>query len=214
MASAAQGELKAFRARESAERRRLRDVLWDQLSRDLLRLLNEEIHTDFTLHVAQTTFKVHKAILQARAPKFYKFVIQKATEDTVALQHVEPTEIKGFLQLMYSSLWSVRETEDHILELIKDQSVSDHDKDDECVNLQNSPPSIEASTDFPINKSPDQNTYSEDNHSCEEEYNSEPPSDLGKDLLSLFKSSHCTDIILQIEDKCFHAHRYMLFLYP
>ncbi|XP_018420587.1 PREDICTED: uncharacterized protein KIAA1107 homolog [Nanorana parkeri] len=214
MASAAQGELKSFRAKESAERCRLRDVLCDQLSRDLLRLLNEEIHTDLNLHVGQTTFKAHKAVLQARTPKFFTFVTRKATEDTIVLQHVEPTEMKGFLKLVYSSLWSVKETEDHFLELIKDQSISDQDHNDECVNLQSSLPSAE-DADFPINKSPDHNTHSEDahseeNHNCEDEYNSEPPSNLGKDLLSLFKSSHYTDVIIQIEGKCFNAHRAIL----
>ncbi|CAI9621007.1 unnamed protein product, partial [Staurois parvus] len=166
---------------------------------------------DLTLHVGQTTFKVHKAVLWARTPKFYRYIIQKATEDTLAVQHVEPTEIKGFLKLVYCSLWSVKETEDHILDIIKGQSISDHDhNDDECTNLQCSLPSTEESTKFPINKSPEQNTPSEENHNCEEGYNSEPPSNLGKDLLSLYKSSHCTDVIIQIEDKCFRAHRAIL----
>ncbi|XP_073449250.1 BTB/POZ domain-containing protein 8 isoform X1 [Aquarana catesbeiana] len=210
MASAAQGELKSFRAKLGAERRKLRDLLCDQLSRDLLRLLNEEIHPDLTLCVGQTTFKVHKAVLWARVPRFYRFIIQKATEDTVAVQHVEPTEIKGFLKLVYCSLWSIKETEDHILEIIKGQSISDQDHTDGCTNLHSSSPSTEESTDFPINKSPEQNPHSEENHNCEEGYNIEPPSDLGKDMLSLYKSSHCTDVIIQIEDKCFHVHRAIL----
>ncbi|KAM5148179.1 BTB/POZ domain-containing protein 8 isoform 3-T3 [Mantella aurantiaca] len=211
MACAAQGELKGFRAREGAERRRLTDVLCDQLSRDLLRLLNEEIHTDLTLHVGQTTFKAHKAVLQARVPNFYNYITQRATEDTITVQHVEPTEIKGFLKIVYSSLWSTIEREDHILEIIKEKSVVDQDQnDDKCSNLQGYLPSTEENTDFAINKSPDQNTCSEENHNSEEGYYSDPPSDLGKDLLSLFRSSRCTDVIIQIEDKCFHAHRAIL----
>ncbi|KAM9324767.1 BTB/POZ domain-containing protein 8 [Gastrophryne carolinensis] len=117
MAAAAQGEMKAFRAKQAAEQRRLTDVLCEQLRRDMLRLLNEEIHTDINLHVGQTTFKVHKAILQARAPKFYaKCIAQNATEDIVSMPLVVPSEIQGFLKIM------AEQAQDVCFDFIEDSS--------------------------------------------------------------------------------------------
>ncbi|XP_075038483.1 BTB/POZ domain-containing protein 8 isoform X2 [Mixophyes fleayi] len=212
MALSGRPELKGFYAKDVAERRRLGDVLCDQLSRDLLRLLNDEIHTDLTLNVGQTKFKVHKAVVMARAPKFYMFVTRQETEDTFTVQNVEPSEIKAFLKIVYASLWSVKDTEDHILHMINNQSVSSPDhSEDKCSNLQSTTLSaIESTGNNSNSESLTLNAHPKETYNCDDPRDCEPPSELGNDLLSLFKCSCCTDVTIQIEDKCFHVHRAIL----
>ncbi|KAM3915421.1 BTB/POZ domain-containing protein 8 [Leptodactylus fuscus] len=202
MASASRTDLRGFTAKDAAERRKLRDLLSDQHSRDLLRLLNEEIHTDAILHVGQTKFKVHKAVLWARAPEFYKCVTKQDTGDSFTVQNVEPSEIQAFLKVIYSSPWNVREREDHILQMVQDQSL---------INLENSHDVCShVGNDNTSNECVAQRGPAEENHNCDDISKSEAASDLGKDLLSLFKQSFATDITIQVEETPLHVHRAIL----
>jgi BTB/POZ domain-containing protein 8 len=66
------------------------------------RLLREEIHTDTILSVSGSLFKVHKAVLLARAPGFHSHIIEHTSSDLtnelVPVDGVEASEFKAFLQ--------------------------------------------------------------------------------------------------------------------
>ncbi|XP_063795964.1 BTB/POZ domain-containing protein 8 isoform X2 [Pseudophryne corroboree] len=210
MASAGRPEMKGFYARDAAERRRLRDVLCDQLSRDLLRLLNDEIQTDFILNVGQTKFKIHKAVLLARAPTFYELVTRQETEEAFTVQNVESSEIQAFLKIVYASLWSVKETEDHVVQMMAVQSCPDHN-DEKCSDLQSTTVSaIENTGSICNNKSLALDECPKESYNCGDLSDCDPPSDLGMDLRSLYKHSCCADVTIQIEDQYFHVHRAIL----
>ncbi|XP_073499289.1 BTB/POZ domain-containing protein 8 [Phyllobates terribilis] len=199
---------RGLHAKDVAERRRLRDLLCDGLGRDLLRLLNEDIHTDAVLLVGQTQFKVHKAMLWARAPEFYMWV-SRCNPFTV--QNVEPSEMQTFLQLLYSSPWKVKDREDHILQMVKDQPQlnpeHNHDIcDGKCTThstVEND--NVPMSNDFVAER-----MDTEENHNYDDVTGNEASSDLGKDLLSLFKQSFASDVAIQVEETAFHAHRAVL----
>ncbi|XP_056382701.1 BTB/POZ domain-containing protein 8 [Hyla sarda] len=201
---------KAFIARDAAERHRLRGLLGDQLCRDLLRLLNEEIHTDLVLHVGQTQFKVHTSVLWARAPGFYRQVRGLDAGDAVTVHNVEPSEMLTFLKLVYSSPWNVKEREDHILRLLKDQSEVSCDP---CRNVQRTAPQSVENGNIP--SSQEHGVQGEDreenhNHDAIDLSGCEVSCDLGKDLLSLLKQSFATDVTIQVEETLFHVHRAIL----
>ncbi|XP_075689335.1 BTB/POZ domain-containing protein 8 isoform X2 [Rhinoderma darwinii] len=212
MSSAARPELRGFYAKDVAERRRLRDLLCDQLSRDLLRLLNEEIHTDTILHVGQTKFKVHKAVLWARAPEFYECVTKQDTGDNFTVQNVEPSEMQAFLKVIYTSPWNVKEREDHILQMVKDQSnLNPEYVHDICSNVESLTLSGVENENIPMSKEfVVRKIQTEENHNYDDLSGSETSSDLGKDLLSVFKQSHAADVIIQVEETRFRVHRAIL----
>ncbi|XP_053549982.1 BTB/POZ domain-containing protein 8 isoform X2 [Bombina bombina] len=192
MASGGRADLKAYYAKEATERRRLNDVLSEQLSRDLLRLLNDEAHTDLDLYVGKTKFKGHKAVLLARVPKFYRFISQISSQGTITLTNVEPSEIQAFLKVVYSSHWSVKETEDQILKMIDhDHSVENQGRSDA------------------VGDRIQENTVPETDNT-EGLCDLYPASELGKDLLSLFQRCCCPDITIQTKDKSFPVHRAVL----
>ncbi|KAG9483164.1 hypothetical protein GDO78_009225 [Eleutherodactylus coqui] len=208
MAASSRTEWKGFHAKDVSERRRLRDLLSDQLSRDLLRLLNEEIHTDTVLHVGQPRFKVHKAVLLARTPELYKWVTRQGTGDTFTVQNVEPSEMQAFLKVVYSSPWSVKEREGHILQMAKDHSkLNPEHNHDVCSNMDSATLSAAENGNTTASK---EYIQTEENDNFDELSGSEPSADLGKDLLSLFKQSIATDLNIQVEETHFHVHRAIL----
>ncbi|XP_069823774.1 BTB/POZ domain-containing protein 8 isoform X2 [Dendropsophus ebraccatus] len=210
MSLAARPELRAFAAKDAAERRRLRGLLGDQLSRGLLRLLNEEIHTDLVLHVRQTKFKVHRGVLWARAPAFYRWVSGQDAGDAVTVPNLEPSEMLAFLRLIYSSLWTVKEREDHILQLIEDQS--EHGRhpwpNGQCATHPSA-----ANGNVPTSQEHRaQRGDMEENHNygAIDPAEREVSCDLGRDLLSLLQQSYATDVTIQVEETLFHVHRAIL----
>ncbi|OCT85173.1 hypothetical protein XELAEV_18023337mg [Xenopus laevis] len=187
--------VKGFHAKEASERHSLRDVSCTRLSSDLLRLYNEELHTDVVFYVGQRIFKAHKAILLARVPKFYSFIIGQLEAETISVANIEPTEINTFLQYVYSSHWNVKEREEHILSLINgDKIVSNTNQNGDAQNtVQSNTLSTEKATEASF-----------------ELEDLESASELGKDLLKLFQGSLCPDVTIQIEHRCFHVHRAIL----
>ena len=65
-------------------------------------LLREEIHTDTVLSGGGALFKVHRAVLLARAPGFYFHVIGQTpsglTNELVPVDNVDTSELRAFLQ--------------------------------------------------------------------------------------------------------------------
>lgn len=66
------------------------------------RLLREEIHTDTVLSVGGSLFKVHRAVLLARAPGFHFHVLGQMssglTNEPVPVDSVDASEFRTFLQ--------------------------------------------------------------------------------------------------------------------
>lgn len=66
------------------------------------RLLREEIHTDTVLSVGGSLFKVHRAVLLARAPGFYFNVIGQTPSglrnELVPVDNVDASELRALLQ--------------------------------------------------------------------------------------------------------------------
>lgn len=66
------------------------------------RLLREEIHTDTVLSVGGSLFKVHRAVLLARAPGFHFHLIGQMpsglTNELVPVDNVDASELRAFLQ--------------------------------------------------------------------------------------------------------------------
>ncbi|KAM8930033.1 BTB/POZ domain-containing protein 8 isoform 2-T2 [Pelodytes ibericus] len=208
-------DMRGFYAKEVAERRRLKDILCEQLSRDLLRLLNEEIHTDMIVCVGQEKLKAHKAVLLARTPHFYKYITRNVSLGINSLRNIEASEIQAFLKVVYSSHWSVKETEEHILSQIdQDWQVPRQDQNDESwTSLQSNRLSATENVDdkgrlHDAETSPSEN--GELKSMKDYNINLETASDLGSELLSLLHHSRCPDITIQIEDNCFQAHRAIL----
>ncbi|XP_075792642.1 BTB/POZ domain-containing protein 8 isoform X2 [Pelodiscus sinensis] len=85
------------------ERRRLKEMVAEQLRQDLGRLLKEEICADVTFCVGHTLFRAHKSVLLARVPEFFIYSTGKQSSnlkdhETFHLENFEPSEFKTFLQ--------------------------------------------------------------------------------------------------------------------
>ncbi|KAM4641489.1 BTB/POZ domain-containing protein 8 [Discoglossus pictus] len=144
----------------------------------------------------------------------------------VSLVNVEPSEIKTFLKIVYSSNWNVKEREEHILKMIEqDHLVEKQDPNNLlCNSVENNPlPEMDNSEhdnrmfylkDSDIELLPENNVDEKGNLKVagnkEDQFDPETASDLGKDLLSLFNRCCCPDITLQIDEMCFQAHRAIL----
>ncbi|XP_073752412.1 BTB/POZ domain-containing protein 8 isoform X6 [Callorhinus ursinus] len=99
---------KGLQRKGPCERRRLKAVVSEQLSQDLLRLLREEIHTDVTFCVGSTLFKAHKAVLLARVPDFYFHAVGQTSDnltnlESIAVENFEASEFRTFLQAILSA---------------------------------------------------------------------------------------------------------------
>ncbi|XP_074237538.1 BTB/POZ domain-containing protein 8 isoform X3 [Saimiri boliviensis] len=94
---------KGLQRKGQCERRRLKALVSERLSQDLLRLLREEFHTDVTFSVGGTLFKAHKAVLLTRVPDFYFHTIGQTSNsltnhEPVAVENVDASEFRTFLQ--------------------------------------------------------------------------------------------------------------------
>ncbi|KAM4023224.1 LOW QUALITY PROTEIN: BTB/POZ domain-containing protein 8 [Anomaloglossus baeobatrachus] len=210
MATSGYTEPRGLNAKNEAERRRLRDLLCDRLSVDLLRLLNEEIHTDVILHVGQTQYKVHKAVLWARAPEFYTWLTRRDTGVPFTVQNVEPSEMQTFLKLIYSSPWKVKDREHHILQMVKDQSKPNPERNLDLCDGKSTTLSAVENDNVPMSKDSVDVINTEENHNYDDLAENQASSDLGKDLLSLFMQSFASDVSIQVEETTYHVHRAIL----
>ncbi|XP_052591640.1 BTB/POZ domain-containing protein 8 isoform X2 [Peromyscus californicus insignis] len=188
------------------ERRRLKAVVSEQLSRDVLRLLREEIHTDTVLSVGGSLFKVHRAVLLARAPGFHFHVIGQTsrglTNELVPVDNVEASEFRAFLQIIYSSNKSIKNYEEEILKKMKVENVMPETKPD--ISFQDCG---DSSTCF-LGKCeiPEDITGGGGSFISSDNYDLEPASELGEDLLKLYVKQCCPDINICVDGKSFRAH--------
>ncbi|XP_021066899.2 BTB/POZ domain-containing protein 8 isoform X2 [Mus pahari] len=192
------------------ERRRLKAVVSEQLSRDVLRLLREEIHTDTILSVSGSLFKVHRAVLLARAPSFHSHIIEHTSSDLtnelVPVDGVEASEFKAFLQIVYSSNKSIKSYEEEIVKKLKVGSLMPEKGPDVSF------PQYRTSSDRFLGKGeiPEDITGGGDSFISKDDYDLEPASELGGDLLKLYTNQYYPDIDICVDGKSFRAHRAIL----
>ncbi|KAM9005879.1 BTB/POZ domain-containing protein 8 isoform 2-T2 [Sarcophilus harrisii] len=216
-----------------AERRRLRAMVSEQLSQDLLRLLREEIHSDITFCIGPTLFKAHKAVLLSRVPDFYFHTIEKTLNNwenhvPVAVENFEPSEFRTFLQVVYSSDKSLKNYEEEILKkkmhgdrlqqetLNIDVNSGKYAKSDGwSTPSQRSLTKLQDGNLFGSSLTedcqvPEQTSDNGDNLSFIDSSDLEPASELGEDLLKLYRKHWCPDIAICTDGKSFQAHRAIL----
>ncbi|XP_026556103.1 AP2-interacting clathrin-endocytosis protein [Pseudonaja textilis] len=222
--------------RGSAERRRLKELVAEQLRRDMERLLKEEIQTDITFYVGNTPFKAHKAVLLARVPNFFLHVVGRHLNtcnncEALKLPYLEPSEFKTFLQAVYSSDRNITEDEQQILnkkvstpELVKEneelkigglhndqisteQRLGNHERTSDHHWIV-CKTAVETDCAAPSFSASDMPTEAIDAEG--EVTMSEIASGLGKDLLMLYQNSWFSDINIWIDGKPFEVHRAIL----
>ncbi|XP_069497887.1 BTB/POZ domain-containing protein 8 isoform X2 [Ambystoma mexicanum] len=195
------GLLKGFTEKEASERQRLKELLAEQLSGDLLRLLKEETLADVVFLVGHATFRAHRAILQARVPNFYLFIIGKDLNTSTQLEsfnvlNCEPSDFRTFLHIVYSSERDIKEVEEELLNAIQKASETTV-KHISLSNVKNKETS---------NVQYAQNVVS----ILHDDFELEPASKLGEDLLSIYKNCYFPDLEFCIGEHHFQAHRAIL----
>ncbi|XP_075414504.1 BTB/POZ domain-containing protein 8 isoform X1 [Tenrec ecaudatus] len=185
---------KGLQRKGSWERRRLKATVSEQLRQDVLRLLREEIHMDITFCIGCTLFKAHKAILLARVPDFYYHTIGKTSNSSTNLEllveNVEASEFKTFLQSVYSSNRHMKYEEELLMKKILESGLPPKKPDlnlEKCMDNDG-----RSSIEFLDN------------------YDLEPASELGEDLLKLYVDHCCPDTDIYVDGKSFKAHRAIL----
>ncbi|XP_004420908.1 PREDICTED: BTB/POZ domain-containing protein 8 isoform X2 [Ceratotherium simum simum] len=215
---------KGLQRKGPCERRRLKAMVSEQLSQDLVRLLREEMHTDVIFSVGGTLFKAHKAILLARVPDFYFHTIGQTlnnltNHEPVAVENFEASEFRTFLQIVYSSNRNIKNYEEEILrKKIVESGVPQKKHDftfEKCTDNGG-----RSSTEFLGKKSSDSSLLKceipedicdgEDNLISTDNYDLDPASELGEDLLKLYLRHCCPDIDIYVDGKSFKAHRAIL----
>ncbi|XP_027426260.2 BTB/POZ domain-containing protein 8 isoform X3 [Zalophus californianus] len=211
---------KGLQRKGPCERRRLKAVVSEQLSQDLLRLLREEIHTDVTFCVGSTLFKAHKAVLLARVPDFYFHAVGQTSDnltnlESIAVENFEASEFRTFLQIVYSSNRSLKNYEEEILrkKIVErgipqkrhDFSFGKYTDNDgrssvEFLDKKSSPCSLLK------HEVPEDISDGEDNLISTDNYDLDPASELGEDLLKLYVKHYCPDIDIYVDGKSFKAH--------
>ncbi|XP_073752409.1 BTB/POZ domain-containing protein 8 isoform X3 [Callorhinus ursinus] len=211
---------KGLQRKGPCERRRLKAVVSEQLSQDLLRLLREEIHTDVTFCVGSTLFKAHKAVLLARVPDFYFHAVGQTSDnltnlESIAVENFEASEFRTFLQIVYSSNRSLKNYEEEILrKKIVERGIPQKRHDfsfGKCTDNDG-----RSSVEFLDKKSspcsllkhevPEDISDGEDNLISTDNYDLDPASELGEDLLKLYVKHYCPDIDIYVDGKSFKAH--------
>lgn len=183
----------------------------EQLSQDLLRLLREEIHTDVTFSIDGTLFKVHKAVLLARVPAFYFHFIGQTSNnlinhEPIPVENVDASEFRTFLPIVYSSNRNIKNYEEEILSKMKMESGIPQKKLDFSFQKHKN------SSDFSLQKHeiPEDVSDKDESLISNDNYDLEPASELGEDLLKLYVKRCCPDIDIYVDGKSFKAHRAIL----
>ncbi|KAM5256786.1 BTB/POZ domain-containing protein 8 [Ctenodactylus gundi] len=191
------------------ERRRLKATASERLSQDLLRLLREEIHTDVTFSIDCTLFKVHRAVLLARAPGFYFHIIGQTSNnlinrEPIPVKNVEASEFRTFLQVLYSSNRNIESYEEEILRKMTVEIGLPQKKLD--LSFQ------KCSSDCSLQKQEIPQDFSDRDDSLisNDNYELEPASELGEALLKLYVKCCCPDVDIYVDGRCFKAHRAIL----
>nr|XP_020015128.1 BTB/POZ domain-containing protein 8-like isoform X2 [Castor canadensis] len=202
---------KGLQRKGPCERRRLKAMVSEQLSQDLLRLLREEIHADIAFSIDCILFKVHKPVLLARVPDFYFHIIGQTSNrltnhEPVPVENIEASEFRTFLQIVYSSNRSIKNYEEEILRKMKVENEIPPKKLD--FNFQK----CKNSSDCSLEKReiPEDVTNRDDSLISNDNYDLEPASELGEDLLKLYVKFCCPDIDIYVDGKNFKAHRAIL----
>ncbi|EHA99991.1 BTB/POZ domain-containing protein 8, partial [Heterocephalus glaber] len=201
---------KGLQRKGPCERRRLKAMASEQLSQDLLRLLREEIHTDVTFSIDGTLFRVHKAVLLARVPVFYFHVIRQTSNnlinhEPIPVKNVDASEFRTFLQIVYSSNRNIN-NEEEILNKMTVESMIPQKKLDFNFQKYINP------SDFSLQKHEIPEDVSDKDNSLisNDNYDLEPASELGEDLLKLYVKCCCPDTDIYVDGKSFKAHRAIL----
>ncbi|XP_042318885.1 BTB/POZ domain-containing protein 8 isoform X2 [Sceloporus undulatus] len=217
------------------ERRRLKEMVAEQLRQDIDRLLKEEIQTDITFCVGKTLLRAHKAVLLARVPDFFWHVAGRWLNNTSAcevidLENLDILEFKTFLQAVYSSDRNIKEAEQEIVKKeISKPRITKEDESLQVSHLQNG--HISAEHCLENHEKTPVHQYSSDGAIETESVSSlfiakeipeeavdaegivavsEAASALGQDLLMLYKKPCFSDIVIQINGKQFQVHRAIL----
>ncbi|XP_029801663.1 AP2-interacting clathrin-endocytosis protein [Suricata suricatta] len=215
---------KGLQRKGPCERRRLKAVISEQLSQDLLRLLTEEIHTDVTFSIGCTLFKAHKAVLLARVPDFYFHTIEQSSDnltndEPVVVENFEASEFRMFLQIVYSSDRNIRNYEEEILRKKIVERELPQKKCDFSFGIctdNDERSSVEffgkKSFDCFLQKHEVPEDISDGVHNLIStgNYDFDPASELGEDLLKLYVKQCCPDIDIYVDGKTFKAHRAIL----
>ncbi|XP_011353942.2 uncharacterized protein KIAA1107 homolog isoform X2 [Pteropus vampyrus] len=215
---------KGLQRKGPCERRRLKAMVSEQLSQDLLRLLREEHHADVIFSVGCTLFKAHRAVLLARVPDFYFHTVGQTSNnltnhEPIAVENFEASEFRTFLQIIYSSNRNIKNYEEEILRKKIVESEAPQMKHDFSFGKyadNDGRPSME----FLGKKSPDSSLLKheipdaisnwEDSLISTDIYDLEPASELGEDLLKLYVKHCCPDIDIYVDGKSFKTHRAIL----
>ncbi|XP_077602247.1 BTB/POZ domain-containing protein 8 [Crocuta crocuta] len=215
---------KGLQRKGPCERRRLKAVISEQLSQDLLRLLTEEIHTDVTFSIGCTLFKAHKAVLLARVPDFYFHTIGQTSDnltnhEPAFVENFEASEFRRFLQIVYSSDRNIRNYEEEILRKKIVERGMPQKKCDSSFGIctdNNGRSSVEffskKSSDCSLQTHEVPEDISDGVHNLisNDNYDLDPASELGEDLLKLYVRQCCPDIDIYVDGKSFKAHRAIL----
>uniref|UniRef100_A0A8C8S3N9 BTB/POZ domain-containing protein 8 n=1 Tax=Pelusios castaneus TaxID=367368 RepID=A0A8C8S3N9_9SAUR len=152
-----------------------------------------EILADVTFGVGHTQFRAHKAVLLARVPDFFSYIIGKQLNklkdhEIFNLENFEPSEFKTFLQAVYLSDKNIRKTEEEILrKSVLELRLTQEDESITSGKISNYfLPPFTGNSEL------------------------ETASGLGEDLMMFYKKCCCPDINIWIEGKQFHAHRAIL----
>ncbi|XP_055258349.1 BTB/POZ domain-containing protein 8 isoform X3 [Moschus berezovskii] len=214
---------KGLQRKGPCERRRLKAMVSEQLSQDLLRLLREEVHTDVTFSIGCTLFKAHKAVLLARVPDFYFHTVGHTdnlkNHGHVTVENFEASEFRTFLQIVYSSNRNIKNYEEEILrKKIVESGVPQKKCDFSVGNCTDNDRRLSVaflskrSSDHSLLKHeiPKDISSKEENVISTDIYDLEPASELGEDLLKLYVKHCCPDIDIYVDGKSFKAHRAIL----
>ncbi|XP_024907859.1 uncharacterized protein KIAA1107 homolog isoform X7 [Pteropus alecto] len=215
---------KGLQRKGPCERRRLKAMVSEQLSQDLLRLLREEHHADVIFSVGCTLFKAHRAVLLARVPDFYFHTVGQTSNnltnhEPIAVENFEASEFRTFLQIIYSSNRNIKNYEEEILRKKIVESGAPQMKHDFSFGKY-ADNDGRTSMEFLGKKSPDSSLLKheipdaisnwEDNLISTDIYDLEPASELGEDLLKLYVKHCCPDIDIYVDGKSFKTHRAIL----
>ncbi|XP_024421306.3 BTB/POZ domain-containing protein 8 isoform X2 [Desmodus rotundus] len=215
---------KGLQRKGQCERRRLKALVSEKLSQDLLRLLREEIHTDVTFSVGCTLFKAHRAVLLARVPNFYFHSIGQTSNnltnyEPIAVENFEASEFRTFLQIVYSSNINLKNYENEILRKKIVESGVPQTKHDSSFQKYTDNDGRRPPIEFLDKKSPDcsllkhetpDTNDGEDSFISSDTYDLEPASELGEDLLKLYVKHCCPDVDIYVDGKSFKTHRAIL----
>uniref|UniRef100_A0A8D2APZ0 BTB/POZ domain-containing protein 8 n=1 Tax=Sciurus vulgaris TaxID=55149 RepID=A0A8D2APZ0_SCIVU len=202
---------KGLQRKGLCEWRRLKAMVSEQLSQDMLRLLREEIHTDVTFSTDYTLFKAHKAVLLGRVPDFYFHTVGQTSDsitnhEPVPVENVEALEFRTFLQIVYSSNRDIKNYEEEICrKMIAESGILQKKLDFSFQKCKNS-------SDCSLQKHEISEDISnrDDSLISNDHYDLEPASELGEDLLKLYVKHYCPDIDIYVDGRRFKAHRAIL----